>query len=75
MNMQQIIDDELIRHLVAREITCPRTGKVLDMRTCLVIRDGDGDPIAVLDPSVADDVEVSARIAEKGWTLDTRSAA
>lgn len=70
MSMKEIIDTEMVRHLVARDITCQRTGEVLDVRTCLVVRDGDDDPIAVLDPSVADDEALAERIAAAGWSLD-----
>lgn len=74
MNIQQIIDTEMVRHLVSRDIQCRMTGKVLDVRTCLVVRDAEGDPLAVLDPSVAGDEALKQRIADKGWTLDTRKA-
>lgn len=38
---------ELLRAVVAHAITCPITGEVLDMDTCVVFVDGDGDPRAV----------------------------
>lgn len=49
--LRETVDAELIRALVARQITCPRTGELLDVRTAVVIRDGDGDPVAVLAQS------------------------
>jgi hypothetical protein len=39
---------QLVRALVMRAIYCPRTGVVLDMRTCVVLNDRDGDPGIVL---------------------------
>lgn len=44
----EYVDREVVRCLVQREITCPRTGDVLDVRTCVVLRDSDGDPVAVV---------------------------
>lgn len=73
MDIQQIVDTELVRRLVSRDIQCRMTGKVLDVRTCLVIRNANGDPLAVLDPSVAGDESLKRRITDKGWTLDTRN--
>lgn len=60
--------------LVAYDVQCRMTGEVLDARTCLVIRDVDGNPLIVMDPSVADDEELKQSIAKQGWTLDTRKA-
>lgn len=70
--MREIIDRENIRHLVSRDITCQQTGKVLDVSTCLVVRDRDGDAVLVLDPSCASNEELVARIEDNGWTLDRR---
>ena len=39
---------QMVRALVSRAITCPRTGDVLDVRTCVVLLDSDGDPVAVV---------------------------
>ena len=58
--------------LVAYDVQCRMTGEVLDARTCLVIRDADGSPLIVMDPSVVDDEELKQSIAKQGWTLDTR---
>lgn len=66
---KEIIDKENIRSLVMRDITCMRTGKVLDAQKCAVVRDGDGDVVAVLDPSCADDDELVQKLADRGMTL------
>lgn len=46
--LREAVDAELIRAIVGRTITCPRSGELLDARTCVVIRDDDQDPAAVL---------------------------
>lgn len=48
MAIRETVDRELIRALVARQITCPRTGALLDVRDCVVLRDSDGDPAYVM---------------------------
>lgn len=68
--MREIVDRENIRHLVARDITCQQTGEVLDVRTCLVVRNRDGDAVAVLDPSCADNEQLVNRAVSAGWSLD-----
>jgi len=72
MDLQEIVHAEHVRYLVSRTITCPRTGEVLDVRTCVVLLDSDGDPLAVLSQAGwaeldADDV---AHLARRGWTVD-----
>lgn len=42
------LDAELVRGLVSKAITCPITGEVLDVRTCVVLEDSDSDPKLVL---------------------------
>lgn len=51
------MNENMIRFLVQKYITCPVTGNILDMRTCAVILDRDGDPLAVYDPSVPAELE------------------
>lgn len=65
------IESVWIRGIVQRQIWCPITGKVLDYRTCAVLRDGDGDPINVYDPSVLDALtpEAAEELAAMGKTL------
>lgn len=48
------VHHELIRHLIARQITCPVTGDVLDIRTAVPLLDRDGDPARMLSPAAAD---------------------
>lgn len=70
---QEIIDKENIRALVARDVTCQQTGRVLNLRNCLVVRDGDGDPIIVLDPAaITENPQLRDRVEEAGWSLDHR---
>ena len=42
--------ERLTLALVQRDITCRVTGEVLDIRTCAVLVDPDGDPAYVLSP-------------------------
>lgn len=37
----------MVRGLVQMHITCPLSGDILDMDTCVVILDSDGDPCRV----------------------------
>jgi hypothetical protein len=69
------VDFEWIRGLVMRAIFCPVTGESLDVRTCHVFRDEDGDPVAVIAPGAYArlDADRLAVITAAGWTLDTRA--
>lgn len=67
---------ELVRHLVSHLITCPATGEVLDMDTCVVFVDADGDPAAVVSQTgyrqiLAERPATIDILAAKGLTLDT----
>jgi len=46
--LKKHLREQLLRYIVGRTITCPRTGEVLDFRTCVVLNDADGDPHTVL---------------------------
>lgn len=46
--LEVTVHREMTRWLVQRAITCPRTGVLLDMDTCVVLVDADGDPAAVV---------------------------
>lgn len=39
---------QMVLGMVQRIIFCPNTGEVLDVRTCVVLVDKDGDPAYVL---------------------------
>lgn len=51
MTLQTQIHREMVRGLVQKQITCTVTGDVLDVRTCIVLVDRDGDPRHVLSPA------------------------
>lgn len=66
---------ELVKYLVGKAITCPRSGAVLDYRTCVVFLDTDGDPTAVMSPDGYADMIVTQPdtlpwLSEKGITPD-----
>lgn len=71
MDMQRHIRQEIVRGLVQQRITCRFTGQVLDMDTCAVLIDRDGDPADVLDPRAADLLTDSDRdrLAAQGYTV------
>lgn len=54
-HLTKSVQRALVTHLVSRAITCPRTGEVLDTRTCVVLVDREGDPAVV--------------VSQKGWAL------
>lgn len=62
---------QMVRALVQKEITCPITGHVLDLRTVAVINDRDGDPAMVLSPdgaaSIKNDPKKAAALAKHGY--------
>jgi hypothetical protein len=70
--MSSLIEDhvrrELVRFLVQKTIFCPRTEVVLDIRTCVVILDSDGDPAFVM--SQKGWAEIDADPAQVGWLAD-----
>lgn len=71
-----LMHQRMIRHLVQLATTCPLTGTVLDVRTCAVLTDSDGDPIAVLSPEAAQQIAANpiktAALGARGVTLHTR---
>lgn len=67
--MQTHVREQLVRYLVQRAITCPITGDVLDVRTCAVVLDSDGDPAAVFSPEGGQLVADTAGALRPGYTL------
>ena len=49
-DLKETLHAELVRYLVQKAVFCPGTGAVLDVRTCVVLVDADGDPAVVLSP-------------------------
>jgi len=70
-DMEKTMRREMVRSLVMRRITCRFTGSILDMDTCAVILDGDGDPMDVTDAAVLDllDDAAHAQIAAEGCSI------
>ena len=68
---------ELVRFLVSKAITCPYSGDVLDVRTCVVINGTDGLPAVVISPAAWDAMSQDTRdaLTERGFTVtDPREA-
>lgn len=48
--IENILRQELVKYLVQKHIFCPISNVVLDVRTCVVVLDSDGDPALVMSP-------------------------
>jgi hypothetical protein len=46
--LEERMRKELVTYMVQRKIFCPVTNEVLDVRTCVVFLDDDGDPADVV---------------------------
>ena len=57
--IETVVRRNLVKSLVQRAILCRYTGALLDMDTCAVIVDRDGDPHTVVSPSAADLIEAN----------------
>lgn len=57
MTFENTIRKNFVRYLVQKSIFCPVSGDVLDVRTCYVILDSDGDPAYVVSPEVGKRIE------------------
>lgn len=72
--IEEMMRRELVRYIVQRSIFCPVSGVVLDMDTCTVILDSDGDPAFVVAPSVGkkmkEMLDAGERVLAEGYTLD-----
>lgn len=72
MNIEEKMRKEMVRYLVQREIFCPYTGHLLDIRTCVVLVDKDGDPEIVMAPEAWEVIEKSPQtldmLTSKGYS-------
>lgn len=68
--LEETMRDGMVLAMVQRQIFCPQTGHVLDVRTCTVILDKDDDPVAVYSPvvgqAILDTPELRESLAAKG---------
>ncbi len=64
MNLEEKMRKELKRYIVSRQIFCPITKKVLDIRTAQFTVDADGDPKHAFDKTATE--------AEIATWLDSR---
>jgi len=75
--LETMMRKRLVKYLVQKAIFCPATGAVLDVRTCVVILDSDGDPTAVLSQegwaALVQDPERMAVLAERGMVADPKT--
>ena len=67
--LRAILRQNMVTGLVQRAILCPVTGQILDVRTCVVLVDSDGDPAAVLSQDGYRNTP-AGRLVELGLTAD-----
>lgn len=69
-DIEKAVDRQMVMFIVQRNIFCPVTGHVLDVRTCKWFVDKDGDPAYVLSPEAYDAAvsqpNIVSALAEKG---------
>lgn len=53
-HVQEVVDRMMVKYIVQRQIFCPVTKEVLDVRTCKWFVDADGDPAYVLSAKAYD---------------------
>jgi hypothetical protein len=70
--VQNAIRTAIVRLLVQRAIVCPVTDEVLDVRTCVVLLDRDGDPRIVLSQAGYQERKdaLTKSLGAQGWTVD-----
>ena len=73
-DLEEILRTEMVKYLVQKTIFCSGTGQLLDVRTCIVLNDADGDPAAVLSPAGWANVTPANRelLADRGITITER---
>lgn len=73
MDMVTTVRRNMVKGLVQRTMFCQYTGTILDMDTCGVVVDSDGDPVQVISPSAArsilDTERLVASLSEKGYSI------
>ncbi|MFI7283103.1 hypothetical protein ACIBOV_22865 [Micromonospora chersina] len=71
---EKFLNREVLRHAVMRQITCERTGQVLDVRTAVMVTwiKGDSRSAVVVTGEAWDEVgeSVRAKVAELGAELE-----
>lgn len=69
-DIEKAVDKQMLTYLVQRQITCPITGAVLDVRTARYFVDHDGSPAYVLSPeaynAAVDHPRIVNAMADKG---------
>lgn len=74
MDIETRLRSEMVKYMVQKQIFCPVTGRVLDVRTVKYLVDRDGDPAYIMDPVAYDVIEsddkLIASLAEKGLFLN-----
>lgn len=73
-SFEAMMRKSLLLNIVQRDITCRLSNKVLDIDTCVVILDSDGDPFAVFAPEgykmMLDTGYPPEQMLQEGYTFD-----
>jgi hypothetical protein len=72
MDLKEAIYAEWILGMVQHAIFCPYFGTVLDVRTCSVMYDADGDPAQVMSPEagkILAEAGLPKVLADAGYTI------
>ena len=56
MEINKQVEKQIVKYIVQRNIFCPLSGDVLDVRTCKWLVDKDGVPAYVMSPEAYDSV-------------------
>ncbi len=70
MDIQEHIRKQLVKALVQRLIFCPIEKTVLDIRTCVVVVDSDGDPALVLSQEGWAKIAAVPNALNEGYSVD-----
>lgn len=65
MDIKKTVQRQLVGYIVQRNIFCPVTGEVLDVRTCKWLVDKDGDPAYVISPGAYEKVLAGREAVEE----------
>jgi hypothetical protein len=49
-DLETLLRKQMVGYLVSNTMLCPISGALLDVRTCVVLVDADGDPARVFSP-------------------------
>lgn len=73
MDLQQHVQKQFLKFAVQRQITCPITGTVLDVRKAVLVETETGQTVAVISREAFTELEAKgidpSLVLTKGWEL------